>query len=324
MTALPNQDAPRIAVIIPFFQREPGVLARALRSVAAQDYAGPCRVIVVDDASPVAADAEAQDIELPASMTLQLIRQPNRGPGGARNRGLDELAGAADYVAFLDSDDEWVPDHLSRAVKALEQGHDFYFTDIYQLDQQVSAFKRGGKVDLAKYRPLPAIEDGYEYAGDMVEQIVFGNLIGTSSVVFRLKPLAAVRFRTELRRAGEDYLFWIGCARAGARFCFSSRVEVRYGRGVNIFAGTQWGTPEHLQRTVDELAYRRIVLAEMKTSSPSHQKLQGRIDALLSDYGASFWSAMLRQPASTLSALLAHRRQQPGLLAALPRRFFRR
>jgi len=314
---------PHIAIIIPYFQREEGILARALRSIAAQDYTGPCTVIVIDDASPHPADKEIQNIVLPESMDLKLIHQPNSGPGGARNRGLDELGASTDFVAFLDSDDEWAPNHLDRAVTALEQSYDFYFSDIYQLDQKISAFARGGKINLTEHRQLSTPEDSYEYIGDMIEQILFGNIIGTPSVVYRLQPLASLRFQTALHRAGEDYLFWIDCAKACARFCFSSRVEVRCGHGINIFSGVHWGTPEHLQRTTDELTYRRTVLKQIDASSPIYQKLQDRISILLTEYSASFWSSLFHQPWSTITAFLTHCQQQTDLFRALPRRFIK-
>ncbi len=46
-----------------------------------------------------------------------MIRQPNSGPGAARNRGI--AASRAEFVAFLDADDEWLPDHLATALAAL-------------------------------------------------------------------------------------------------------------------------------------------------------------------------------------------------------------
>ena len=54
-----------ITVVIPYFQREPGILARALASIAAQQACPlSVHVIVVDDASPVPADAEIAGMDL--------------------------------------------------------------------------------------------------------------------------------------------------------------------------------------------------------------------------------------------------------------------
>ncbi len=120
-----------IAVIIPFFQQEPGILARALESVASQHIpeGWSAEVIVVDDGSPRPAEDEVRSLRFPESLQLRVIRQRNGGAAAARNRGLDEASPSATLIAFLDSDDEWRPDHLRRAVAAYRSGFDFYFTD---------------------------------------------------------------------------------------------------------------------------------------------------------------------------------------------------
>lgn len=91
------------AVVIPVHDRRT-LLGRALASVAAQRTA-PAEVIVVDDGSTDGSHEVAEDFG------AAVIRQPASGVSAARNRGLE--AASAPYVAFLDSDDEWYPEHLS-------------------------------------------------------------------------------------------------------------------------------------------------------------------------------------------------------------------
>ena len=143
-----------ITVVIPYYQREPGILLRALSSVQNQDSCGfPIHVIIVDDASPVSAADEINALDGP-KFSIKIIRQDNKGPGGARNTGLDHVPKNTRYLAFLDSDDEWEPNHLKRAVSALVEGYDFYFSNLYHLGQTVSAFERSSR--LLKYRPATA------------------------------------------------------------------------------------------------------------------------------------------------------------------------
>ena len=123
---------PKIAIVIPFYQEEFGILRRCLASVFGQQLAGPVdiAVLVVDDASPAdpAADIKAAG-EPPSNMVVQLIRRPNGGPAAARNTGLDHIGADTDFVALLDSDDTWQPEHLQRAIDSLEPGFDVYFAD---------------------------------------------------------------------------------------------------------------------------------------------------------------------------------------------------
>ncbi|MCW2967534.1 MAG: glycosyltransferase family 2 protein, partial [Solirubrobacteraceae bacterium] len=91
--------------MIPAFNRA-ALVERALRSVAAQRGPRPAQVLVVDDASSddTAAVARAMGAEV-------VVHPENRGEGAARNSGL--AAADHDWVALLDSDDEWLPDHLA-------------------------------------------------------------------------------------------------------------------------------------------------------------------------------------------------------------------
>lgn len=103
----------RISVVIPVYNRA-RVLERALASVAAQQRPAD-EVLVVDDGSSdeSAAVAEAWSDRLPA---LAVLRQPNAGPGAARNRAIGRATG--DWLAFLDSDDAWRPDKLAAMTAA--------------------------------------------------------------------------------------------------------------------------------------------------------------------------------------------------------------
>ena len=94
-----------VSVIIPLYNKGEHV-GRALDSVFSQTYKD-FEVVVVDDGS----SDEGPDIVRKYNDTrLRLIQQDNFGPGAARNRGIRETTGH--YVAFLDADDEWLPDFL--------------------------------------------------------------------------------------------------------------------------------------------------------------------------------------------------------------------
>ena len=103
----------RVSVIIPLFNKAPYV-ERALASVSAQSFTD-FELIVVDDGST---DESSQIVEGYDDPRIHLIKQGNAGPGAARNRGLDEARG--ELVAFLDADDEWLPDYLAESVRLLD------------------------------------------------------------------------------------------------------------------------------------------------------------------------------------------------------------
>jgi glycosyltransferase involved in cell wall biosynthesis len=95
-----------VSCVVPAFNAA-RFLREAIDSVLAQTHPD-LDIIVVDDGST----DETATIAGTYGDRLRLVRQENRGPAGARNRGLDCAQG--EYVAFLDADDLWLPDKLSR------------------------------------------------------------------------------------------------------------------------------------------------------------------------------------------------------------------
>lgn len=105
-----------VSVIIPTFNRQE-VIERALRSVYAQNRPAD-EVIVVDDGS----SDGTETIITEGFPEVTYLYQENRGVSAARNRGILEAKG--EWIAFLDSDDEWLPGKLERQLQQLSEQPD--------------------------------------------------------------------------------------------------------------------------------------------------------------------------------------------------------
>ncbi len=100
-----------VSVILPVFNGE-RFLEEAIRSVYAQDT-DPIELLVIDDGST---DSSSEIVRTVAP-DARVIEQENAGPAAARNRGLSEASG--EYLAFIDADDLWTPNKLSRQLRLL-------------------------------------------------------------------------------------------------------------------------------------------------------------------------------------------------------------
>src|SRR5215831_13035597 len=129
----------KLTTVIPYYQRKSGILQKAIRSALGQTGIEAFDIIIVDDMSPVPASQEVNCFSERDKKRIRIVRlETNSGPGAARNQGLDLLDSDVNYVAFLDSDDEWVENHLRNACFALDHGQDFYFSDFFHLNQTIS------------------------------------------------------------------------------------------------------------------------------------------------------------------------------------------
>ncbi len=141
---------PFISVVIPTFNRARQVQA-ALKSVLAQTYP-EFEAIVVDDGSTDGTGEALQQLISPQGGNGKQVRyffQPNQGQSAARNKGIDEARG--EWVAFLDSDDIWLPEKLEWQVRAVEEFKGkscACITDarlVDNLGMDTTAFRKSGK-----------------------------------------------------------------------------------------------------------------------------------------------------------------------------------
>jgi succinoglycan biosynthesis protein ExoW len=268
----------KVAVVIPYFQRSPGVLRATLESVFRQELPAGAEldVIVVDDASPLdpATDVRAAGAA-PAGVSIRIVRRPNGGPGAARNTGLDAVTPDTDFVALVDSDDTWRADHLQRALTTLAEDADVYFSNHLKdgethMDLARSKFLRDWRSRAVRSVELDGSEvlvfEGLVLADYTAEEF----LAHLSSIVFRVPRLGGVRFEEKLRVAGEDCVFFFDLALGARRVCCSLSIDVERGSGISIHDGTfEWGSDRDFRRRMFNLAALKMMRKRM--SWPAHR-----------------------------------------------------
>lgn len=207
---------PLVAVIIPTFNRA-SALVRCLQSLTIQTFSD-FEVLICDDGST---DNTEQVV---ASFNGRLKIKYNRsenfgGPARPRNRGL--LMAKSPYVAFLDSDDWWLPRKLEFSVQGLDSGADFVYHPLYVATRDRQRLLL--RVTRTCRIRTPAFND----------LLLRGNTICNSSVVTRRELLDRVGGFSEDRNliAIEDYDAWLRVARLTDKFLPLRRVLGYYWSG---------------------------------------------------------------------------------------------
>jgi glycosyltransferase involved in cell wall biosynthesis len=217
MRAAQSNPAPTVSVIIPSYNTA-GSIKPCVDSVLAQTYRD-FEAIVVNDGSP-----DTPELERALERYLDRIRyikQENRGPSGARNTGILQARGR--YVAFLDSDDFWYPDHLASQMEMLlgDESLGLVYSDYHVARHGVTvgrAFEREPQSRDISFRSL------------LVEDCSIGT---SSAVVCRQAILDAGMFDENLRRC-EDFHLWLRLAHRGVQMRGLMRVTLCHVEGKGL------------------------------------------------------------------------------------------
>ncbi len=183
-------DSTLVSVVIPFYSNADW-LYEAVDSVLAQTHSA-LEILVVDDGSPEHLDAARL-----ADERIIVTRQPNAGPGPARNRGISLATG--EFIAFLDSDDLWKPEKVERQLALMQANGAIWSCGSYE-----TFGVQAGVVDCSRM-------DGVVYP-----RMLTRSRLATPTIMVRADVLRAdetLRF-SNIMRFGQDLAMWLHLARA--------------------------------------------------------------------------------------------------------------
>jgi glycosyltransferase involved in cell wall biosynthesis len=192
-------DSIQISVIIPTYNRR-NTLERSVQSVLNQTYTN-LELLIIDDGSDDGTKEYVQGIA--DSRVRYYQNEHNIGPAAARNRGVDLAKG--DYIAFQDSDDEWLPDKLEKLTDAL-----LY----HNPDGAVMAFHRmvedmgGGRSIVPSKELMPD-----ENTTDIFQRMLLYPIVSPQTIVIRKDCFQKLGGFYEKLQSLEDYEFFLRVAR---------------------------------------------------------------------------------------------------------------
>jgi len=217
-------DATLVSAVIPFRNRIDWTI-EALNSARTQTHPA-LEIILVDDGSTD--DLATLMAVVAQDARIRYVRQDWRGASAARNLGVDQARGA--YVAFLDSDDRWLPEKIARQLEAMEAQRLRWSHTAYERHDERS----GSTI---------SVDTSY-FAGAVYPDIISFCPVATPTVMIATDIIRRNRFVDNVF-PGEDVITWIAVARDHALGAVSDALSI-----VRISEGTTSTSLEKSQRGI--------------------------------------------------------------------------
>lgn len=185
-------NKPKVSVILPTYNRA-HLVGRAIQSVLNQTFQD-LEIVVVDDAST---DNSEEIVKNFSNPNIKYHRhESNRGANAARNTGISIAKG--EYIAFNDSDDEWLPTKLEKQVIIIENTEDdigIVYSGFYQIIGNVKS-----------YVPSVSIK---KKDGNIYKSLLYGNFVTTQTVLIKRECFEKVGFFDEELPRLQDWELWL-------------------------------------------------------------------------------------------------------------------
>jgi glycosyltransferase involved in cell wall biosynthesis len=209
-----------VSVILTTFNRKK-LVQRALQSVLKQTYC-PDEIILIDDGSNDGTDEIISEI----FSDIKYYKQPNKGVSASRNLGIQQSTG--NWIAFLDSDDEWLPKKLEKQITALTINPEYRICHTNEI-----WIRKGRRVNPQKKHQ--------KYGGQIFEKCLPLCVISPSSVLIHRQVFdQSGIFDTELP-ACEDYDLWLRICSIFSVLYIEEPLIVKYGGHEDQLSHKYWG-----------------------------------------------------------------------------------
>lgn len=187
---------PKVSVVIPLYNREK-YIAETIESVLLQTFKD-FEIIIIDDGST---DNSLKNLE-PFKEKVKLITQINSERAVSRNNGVKNSTG--EYIAFLDSDDIWLPNKLEKQIEILDKNKEI-----------VLVYCACNRIDENSKKTLTARRQRVGYSGNISEKLLIRNFIPSPTPILRRELFNQTEgFKSEYIPY-EDWEFWIRFSHLG-------------------------------------------------------------------------------------------------------------
>ena len=244
----------RVSVIIPAFNAAT-TIRDAINSVLAQSNVTDTEIIVIDDGSIDDTKAIVSELRSHHQQIIYVLNERKQGPSGARNTGI--LRAGGEYIAFLDADDLWFPNHLEEGINFLGRNNEvdvvFFNFDMVEFYTKRRIGDWFSERNFSRILKMEELEGHYFLIrDDMFNALLDESFMHLQSMIIRKKVLKGVIFNEDIKRS-EDRDFSIKLfANSKARFAFKNIITGIYFRHENSLTSN---TIENSLSTVSDHIY---------------------------------------------------------------------
>ena len=209
-----------VTVVVPSYNRA-HTLERALSSVLAQTHPAN-EIILVDDGS----DDNTENFVRHSFPTIKYLRQDNQGVSAARNLGIRHAQGQ--WLAFLDSDDAWLPQKLEQQLAFINSNKDYKICHCDEI-----WIRKGVRVNPMKKHA--------KRGGDIFEHCLPLCAISPSAVMIHASLFDTFGLFDEQLPACEDYDLWLRLCSQQTVLYLDQQLVYKYGGHADQLSQLHWG-----------------------------------------------------------------------------------
>lgn len=266
-----------VSIIIPTYNRA-RLIERAIDSIENQGFSD-YELLIVDDRST---DNSKEIIESRIAKNPRiryLYNERLKGCSGARNFGMDQAKG--EFIAFLDSDDEWADGHLATGIQALQEHKqaDLFFgnrinVDLDTKEELLNYFEYVGAPE--SLQPEKCLGDYHFIRQGLVKGLIRGNLVSIETSILRSGWLGDFRFDESLLVSGDrDFFLRISLRSNALAILWTGISSYAYVHAASLSNPTFENHVKHLENHI--FSYLRILSGEYSLNREDRQLIESEL-----------------------------------------------
>ena len=245
---LPKANLPVVSVIVPTYNRS-HTIGRAINSILKQTY-NAHEIIVIDNRSL----DDTRNLIKREFPNVVCVEEKKQGVSAARNKGISLISEKSQWIAFLDSDDEWCSQKLELQIAAVSE------QEQYRLVHTDEIWYRRGKF-------VNQMKKHKKSGGDIFKDCLKQCLISPSSVMIRRDLLSEVGMFDEDLLVCEDYDLWLRVTAREPILYINKPLTIKHGGHDDQLSQRYWGMDRFRVQSIEKLVGSAVLTPDQESAA---------------------------------------------------------